>query len=76
MKVAELKAELQKMEKEKLQQVNVEGAGADANNNEATDMHNIDDSMFREEMRALKNRRVMLTAQQFLDQVKVRSETT
>jgi hypothetical protein len=83
--VAELKVELAKTEK-KLQGVNVDGGGGAEDSHSSTtsllasgagsgggsESHNIEESQFREEMRCLKARRAMLTAHQFLDQVKVR----
>lgn len=80
--VGELKVELSKTER-KLQDVNVDGGGtpddshsstaslAAATGNGGSESHNIEESQFREEMRCLKARRAMLTAHQFLDQVKV-----
>lgn len=80
--VSELKVELSKTER-KLQDVNVDGGGthddshsstaslAAATGNGGSESHNIEESQFREEMRCLKARRAMLTAHQFLDQVKV-----
>jgi hypothetical protein len=64
------------MEK-KLQAVNVDTASTDDPNGGngtagSQQRGNIDEAMFKEEMRGIKNRRVMLTTQQFLDQVKVR----
>ena len=80
-----MKVELQNEEK-KLQAVNIDNSApatssnAGTTSNKATpataaDMaagsNNINEAIFKEEMRCEKNRRMMLHAEQFLDQVKV-----
>merc|ERR1712227_1172973 len=67
-----LKAEYSIMEK-KLEQIALtnEKADKDAENNEVTtEVHNIDEKMFKAEMNLMKNRRLLLNSEKFLEEVK------